>query len=122
MTAQSLAGATARVSAFALAGLAAVCALSWSLPAALGVLAGGALGLVPIVTWAMIVGAFLKGPRVGWVRPTLLFAAKLAIYGAVLYLLVTQERVDTLAFAIGLLVPHFVMAIIATRAPRRAVA
>jgi ATP synthase I subunit len=122
MTAQRLAGATARGSALALVGLAAACALSWSLPAALGVLAGGALGLIPIVTWAMIAGPVFARKRPSLTFVALLLAAKLAIYGAVLYALVTQQRVDALAFAIGLLVPHLVMAWKAARAPQKVAA
>jgi hypothetical protein len=122
MTAQRLAGATARGSALALVGLAAACALSWSLPAAFGVLAGGALGLIPIVTWAMIAGPLFAAKRAGWLWTAALLSAKLAIYGVVLYALVTQQRVDALAFAIGLLVPHLVMAWKAARAPQKVTA
>ncbi len=84
------------------------------LPAAAGVAAGLALGLLPIVSWAFLLKPLLEE------RGVWLFAAitlgKFILYAAALYQLVLVPRVPAAALGAGLLLPHLVLAAAALRA------
>ena len=93
---------------------------------AAGLISGAALGLLPIWSWSYLGSKILpnphraEAPRSGAKADgfliSLLTLAKFSLYGIALFLLISRNIVDPLAFAGALLAPGFLMAaIVATR-------
>ena len=83
-----------------------------------GFLAGAGMGLLPIVTWAAMVGPMVR--RGSGILVAIIMLGKLAIYGVLLVALVGGGRVNPLAFGGALLMPSFVMAWILLTRPEGA--
>jgi len=85
--------------------------------AGLGVLAGAALGLVPVLSWAWAIAPLMRGSgRSGWLVAALMLG-KVILYGGALYLLIWSRRVHVPSMAMALLIPHAALAIAAMARP-----
>ena len=78
-----------------------VAAARWGTVAVMGGLAvGWTLGVLPLITWQWAVKVATEDRSVGWVIASLL--AKVVIYSASFYFLVTHELVDGFAVGVGI--------------------
>jgi len=75
---------------------------------AAGILLGGSLGLAPFLSWAWLMGNLHRRAVVFGV-----LAGKLALYGGVLYLLVTREVVSAFGVFLGITAVLFLYTIAA---------
>lgn len=93
------------LSAALLAAAEGIAAVAWgTLPILTGLAVGWILGAVPVATWQVMAPRMLRAG--GWGGAVGLLAGKLLFYGAVLYVLVGQGRVDAAAVGVGItLVP-----------------
>ena len=91
---------------FSVAAAGALLLLGQPLSFAGGLLLGAALGAVPFVSWAWIAARGFSTSRAR-VLAVVLLAGKMALYGAVLYLLVTRPVVSPVAVLIGITIVTF---------------
>lgn len=99
----TLSGALCAAAAF-------VCLLLGQLPFAGGLLLGFALGALPAITWAWVMGRTLATRR-GRIWAVVVSVAKLVVYPAVLYGLVTRPVVSAVAVFAGITAVVAVLAI-----------
>ncbi len=85
-------------------------------PFAGGLLLGAVLGAVPFASWTWIAGRGFSTRRAR-VLAALLLAGKLALYGGVLFLLVTRPIVNAVAVMVGITLTSFVVVAASLLAP-----
>ncbi len=111
MTAQALVSKTTKAAVVCAAALAALAWLGGQPMAAVSLIAGVALGLVPIVSWGLLVGPLFEGR--GALLVIVASLTKIILVVGSLYYLVSQKRVDAVTFAAGFLLPVAIMATLA---------
>lgn len=90
--------------ALLLAALGAALAIRPTAPVLAGLGVGWALGLAPLASWHWAAARLAAG------RVVALFVAKLALYGAVMYFLISQGRIDPIAAGVGMTLMPAVLA------------
>jgi F0F1-type ATP synthase assembly protein I len=106
-------------SAIVLVLAASFCFALWPPKVAIGLLAGGAIGLIPFLSWALLARCF-AGTAGARALGLVALVAKLGLYAALFYALVTRELVNPAGVMAGITLVAFTFALGALAVPQRA--